>query len=293
MVVGAQVTQRDERQIELRRDHRVLVPGATVRPVGEQHDAGIGIVVERCGAQRSGQEIEGAAEGAPGVRGLQAAVEHFSRRGRVSQPGRGADVVFEHEEATLPVAHDVEPRYRDRTTGGRRDSLHLRRVQLGVVDHRSGYHPGLHDAPVGVDVGGEGVERADTLGEPRFERGPLVGRNQPRHRVDGERTTTRPTERHAAAGDVGVDAAAQDTGAALGDVAQHAVVVRARSAVVAVDLIVGRGQDRRRAAHRVHRWSRVKILTRSRIAARLVAATGNPANIPPTRLDARPTVISS
>ena len=116
--------------------------------------------------------------------------ERAPRGRRVGEAAGRADVVLEHPEVPLVVAHEVEPRDADPQAAWRLDTLHGGLEVLGAVDHARRHDALRDDPPLAVDVGDERVERAHALGEARLDARPLGGREHARHGVDDEHLVT-------------------------------------------------------------------------------------------------------
>jgi hypothetical protein len=104
----------------------------------------------------------------------------------VGDTGWCSNVVLEHDEGARGIADQVDPGDVDVHATGRHHAAHLRPVALCAR------HEGLRDDPfaqdplLSVDVGEEGVERADPLDQTALDPVPLGARHDARNRIEGE-----------------------------------------------------------------------------------------------------------
>ncbi len=111
---------------------------------------------------------------------------HLAVLEHVRHARRHAQVVFQHAELALAVAHDVDAGDVAVDAGRQVDALHLRPV-LRIGEHLLGRNfSGLQDLLIVVHIADEGIQRPHPLLESRLERAPFLDRNDPRHDVEGD-----------------------------------------------------------------------------------------------------------
>ncbi len=204
--VAPEAVGLDELQPGLVGEAPVLVVRRVLGAVGQQHERAVVAGVGRleAAAQRRGALVEAG-------RRLDAQhLRHGLGHGHgVRHPRRRTDVVLQHQQRAVLVADDVEAG--DRDPGARhRGTAGEVLLEVGRRVQDVGRHDAVGDAPtLGVDVGDEGVERADALRQPVGEELPLPRVEQARDGVGAEGVAARSTEADAPLLQHGVDAAAQ------------------------------------------------------------------------------------
>ena len=163
----------------------MLVPGGVAGPVGEQDELALHVRVRglHAVAQRRAQPL---GRGLVSRVGRHRRLDRLRRRQAVRAARRGADVVLEHLEATVAVAHDVEARDRDARAADRLEPTQVVLQVDGALDDASGDDPVGDRSARAVHVGDERVERQHPLAQARRQLLPLLGGQQARHRVDDE-----------------------------------------------------------------------------------------------------------
>ncbi len=112
--------------------------------------------------------------------------QRLARGDCVGDAGGRAQVVLEHLERAVAVAHDVKAGDGDPRADPLAGAVEQRLVVVGAVDC-AGRHDALaHDPPLAVDVAYEQLERAHALRYACGQRAPLGGLDQPRDRIDAE-----------------------------------------------------------------------------------------------------------
>ena len=151
-----------------------------------------------------------------------------------------------------PVAHEVD--------AGHGDPHRVLRHELaeagaagGVVDDRGGDDAVVDDPALAVDVAQERLQRADALGEPRGEPGPVVGGDDPGQQVEREQPLglVVDPERDAARALLGVQRLLRGLHAVdahPGERAEHPAVLRQDVALLAHRLVERRSPGSPRAA---------------------------------------------
>ena len=228
-------------------DRRVLVEGGVELPVAQQHDRRVLARRRRSGrAQALAERLEGRVERAHVElrRGRQVLAEHLPRGDRVGDPGWGAEVVLEHLERAVAVAHHVQPRDRDPRADLLADADQLALVVLGAVEAGGWDDARRDDPPLGVDVAHEQLQRAHALGDAGRQLAPFARVDHARDRVDAEvlRAALGRFERDAAPAAPARDGFAQLLQAAAADRLPDLAVVHGGVAAAGDPLLVGAAQ---------------------------------------------------
>ena len=108
-------------------------------------------------------------------------------RNRVGDARGCSEVVLEHLERTIAVAHEVKARDRDPRVELMTQSHQRRLVVLRALEARDGHDAGSHDLSLPVHILHEQLERPYALGHAVRQRTPFGGVYQARDRVDAER----------------------------------------------------------------------------------------------------------
>ncbi len=102
--------------------------------------------------------------------------EHLARRHRIGDPRRRSQVVLEHLEGAVAVAHHVEAGDRDPRADVLAHAHQSRLVVRGAVEAARRHDAGSHDPPLAVHVPDEQLERPHALGHAVGEHAPFRGR---------------------------------------------------------------------------------------------------------------------
>ena len=262
VVAAEQVAPLDQLGAHATGEEGVLEVRGVVDPRGEHGDGRVGHVRRRRRAQGVEQPFGVLGHGQHLGAGEDLG-QHVGQRPAVLQhvgdPAGAAQVVLEHPEGAVLVAHEVD-------TGDvdphpvRRHQPCGRAVEVRRGGHQPpGHHSFVEDLPGSVDVGEEELQGPDALAHPRLDLAPLVGADDAGHQVEGQgpfaacerEGDPQPVE-------VGVPQAGP-LGEALGaEGVQHVGHVREsrpRSAVVAEHLVEHGGAPRGRAGAGAHRSS--------------------------------------
>ena len=188
-VVHHEVAPLDELDPHLLREERVLEVGGVVDARGQHRDA-------RAAGAPGGHPFEGAEQPARIVadRTHREAVEDLRERLLHDRPvlqhagdaGRAAQVVLEHVDGAVSVAHevgagDVAP---DAARGVEAGALAA--VPLRALHHVGRHHAVGHDAAVVIDVVDEVVQGGDALLQAALDLVPRAPGDDAGHNVEGE-----------------------------------------------------------------------------------------------------------
>ena len=113
---------------------------------------------------------------------------HLAVLQHVRDAGRDPEVVLQHVEGAVGVAHEVTPTDVGPGAGGGVDADALGPEVDRVVEQLLAEHAVGDDLGVVVEVVDEEVERLQPLDQPPGDRGPFLGRDDPRHDVEGPGT---------------------------------------------------------------------------------------------------------
>ncbi len=191
VVAAEQVAALDQLDTHLPGQQRVLEVGGVV-DAGRQHDdRRVGLVGGRGVAQRPQQMRRVVADRAHPVGGEQVREDPRHRAAVLHHVGdarRRAQVVLEHPEVALRVAHQVDAGDVDAHAVGRDDARGLAVEVLARGDQPARDDAVAQDLLLAVDVVEVVLQRLDPLPDALLEPRPLGGGDHPRHQVERERT---------------------------------------------------------------------------------------------------------
>ena len=201
VVAAEQVAALDQFHAHLPGQQRVLEVGRVVDARGEHDDGRVGLVGGRGVAQRPQQMRRVVADRAHPVGGEQVREDPRHRAAVLHHVGdarRRAQVVLEHAERALRVAHQVDARDVDAHAVGRDDARRLAVEVLARGDQPARDHAVAQDLLLAVDVVEVHLQRLDALRDAALQARPLGRRDDPRHQIERERPLlTRQRERDA------------------------------------------------------------------------------------------------
>ena len=167
----------------------MLVEGGVALTVAEQHDHRIltGVLRRGC-AQRLAERGEGGVQraDAQAVGQRQMSCQDLARSDGIRDARRRAQVVLEHLEDAVCVAHDVQPGDGDPRANALAAPGEQRLIVLGGAQRTRRHDAVVHDAPLAVDVAHEQLHRADALGDTGRQLAPLRRLDQTRDGIDAE-----------------------------------------------------------------------------------------------------------
>ncbi len=166
----------------------MFVIGRVERPRRQHHDGRIGSRrFGRRGPQRMQQHIGIGLDRPDRIVGEQVGEQphhHLAVLQHVGDPRGRAAVVFQHVEAVLARAHQIDAGDMNPDAARRAAALHLGHI-VGIGQDQFGRDdPGLQTFLRAIDVGEEEVDRANPLGEPGLQPRPFGRADDARHDVE-------------------------------------------------------------------------------------------------------------
>ena len=250
-VVLFQFVRFGEWRVKVRGKPAMLPVRGAVGPIA--HHDGLRLVARRLGrggGERGRQPVRRLVQRPRKTGDLAAETcrERLANGERVHEAARAAHVVLQDLKLARGIAHDVRAGDADPHVVRRPQPVHERLEVRSRLDHALGDDPVAHDPSLAVDVSHEGVQGAHALRESDLEMRPLLGRQDPWHRIDYEpRIALDRAERHADPGHVVHDAAGKGIEVMAGHRRHRRQRRRPRTAVRGDGLVVG---PRRRRVRR-------------------------------------------
>ena len=181
VVAHEEVATLDQLDAELVGEEGVLVVGRVERPRRHQRDGRLGRRGRRREAAQRRQQLVGIVlDGRDARLGEEVGEEphhHVAVLQHVGDAGRRARIVLQDVEVLVVGPDDVDAGDLHVDVVRQLDAHHFRAERRVLVDEILRHDAGADDLGLGVDVGEEGVERGDALGQASREQRPFAGRS--------------------------------------------------------------------------------------------------------------------